>query len=978
KMKRSNTEIGIFSLNIYCLGEIFRHIQLNCLNCNKDIDINPLIRYLDLINFAISCESLTKAFKDWSPQLFRELRIEHNFLKRTPWIEIDFSDIYNNMQYLGLRAKKDYWKAYINTIKDNDQLQSLKLNYEQTKCDAENSDRLGELVNAVQDKSTLKELVIKRRGYSFENVPKFGNLEILHLDARMYVSDLILLCQSNPGLRCIKLGSSELYGRLSDIWPHCTQLESLTFVMKQGQDAGEFAPLARLPNNEVLTIKGVHEEGTLIRLFQGLKEKQIRKICIPNAYVTNEEAFALAEIRSMVSLKCSLLDNSIYGDLPLSGNLTEVCILSYPNLLDTGEDITDYEEIQGKTHLKLSLRPDTKLVNIPEANNYQWLQTKESSVLLKSWEQEYALAHRLRCEGWFYISFLAKTFQITSQSGYMVIEKLVLYQREPITQEDVELLATIPTITTIRCYFRQMHQMIAVKIFHMAAISEMENRVDRIKTEKCEVHLIHSQNSVTLVLDIYADTIIKARKFAPLFNLKNLKCLKIRGDLWDPFVFAREMQDLQELEVDIVKPAELPLLSLIGSLKVLKCGFFCSENIEHLAELDQLESLTITVHPQGSLRTLFKSLAFKENQKLRKLIVQRTGLTAKEIYEVASIKSLESLQLGLPDSQRGLQTSDRQKKYMNIRYCPKCSVMQSELGELEHRTFLERVISSEPDKAALLYQMHLRPDVNFYFNSFKLEHLASLPHLQDLSINFEYTTKDVEKLLRNIARQNPKKLQKLSIASQRFELISQFENLKSLRYGIYYIQDIQNAASLRNISELQIHNCLDADLWEFLKELEILSGLQCLLLNNADLGFLDLVEISKLTWLKHLRLGLADKKFIFMLVHLKDLEYLEITSKHFADENQVNFVLSYLVSCKKLRHLSLNRFYRLLTVPFVNVIMGSIKFFRDPEQHPPLKLSGVWCDFKRVNELDRYNEDYIKLERPNQQDYQSSDESDED
>ncbi|KAI8041363.1 hypothetical protein M5D96_005621 [Drosophila gunungcola] len=215
---------------------------------------------------------------------------------------------------------------------------------------------------------------------------------------------------------------------------------------------------------------------------EGIPEKQVRRICIPETYVSSEEAFALASMPILISLKCCMRDTSVYSDLPLTGNLTDICLMPHPK---------QYDSIQSYG-IKLLTKNMVKLT----------------------------------------VSALRVAMAVC-------IEKIVMFKNDPISDQEVATMAAIPTLTTIRCSITQVEQMIAVKLLQLKGITEAEKRVDRIRTE------------------------------------------------------------------ELVK---------IRSLKTLKSGFFCSKNIDLLAGMNQLETLILTVHPQGSLRKLFNNLALQKVQ----------------------------------------------------------------------------------------------------------------------------------------------------------------------------------------------------------------------------------------------------------------------------------------------------------------------------------------------------------------------------
>ncbi|XP_070073918.1 uncharacterized protein [Drosophila takahashii] len=263
---------SIFKLNDDCLYEIFRQIKHNC-DVENELQNNGHVRvnYSDLINFVISSERFVEAFKLWNYALYKELLIDFESLRYTTIINIDFGKMYDLLHNISNRDKEIYWKLYVNAIKENNQMVILEIKYQPEQYYPEHLDRFQAVIDAIRYKHTLKDLRINVHGYSLQNVPEFGQLEYLRLNIRMDQEDLVQLCRSNPYLFHISFTSTELFGRFTGIVPYCNQLIFLRLTMKTDIDATEYAALAKLPNLKTLILEGYHQEGTLVKLLQGLK-----------------------------------------------------------------------------------------------------------------------------------------------------------------------------------------------------------------------------------------------------------------------------------------------------------------------------------------------------------------------------------------------------------------------------------------------------------------------------------------------------------------------------------------------------------------------------------------------------------------------------------------------------------------------------------------------------------------------------------
>ncbi|KAH8364159.1 hypothetical protein KR084_003357, partial [Drosophila pseudotakahashii] len=939
--------IPILNLNSYCFNEILRQIKRSCASSNIKDD---LLKYSDLINFAISCEKFTKFFKEWSPDLYKIFCIENTFLSISPGIKIELSNIYAHMHRLSINENKLFWRNFLNQIKENEKLVSVNLTYEPTRFYSEHFDRFEDLIKCLKNKDKLRELSVKLKGYTFDSVPQISTLEILHIDARIDANILVQLCALNPNLQRLSLSNSELYnGRLSYIVPYCKRLEQLTIAMKLGVDAAEYEALAKLPRLNELILLGDHQEGSLLKLFQGLRKTMVQKICIPETYVSNEEVFALASIPRLVFLKCCFRNQSIFDNFPLRENITDLRLMARPNQYEV-----EMENGQEMGHFRVTHRMKVaKAANEGNANIFGGLLLQFDALL-----KELFSYTRIRGEGIYNTSSLLKTMHTSPETR--IVEEIFLDKNCQISEEDIVIMASVPTLTTIRCSFLQIKQMIAVKLLQLEGITETENRVDRIRTEYCEIRLVHGQESVTLILDFFGKCFENyANLFAPLANLRNIKRLEIKGNFkWGSLVAlfkgftSLESHTLQELEAVFLDPEELEEVTKIRSLRILKSGFFCSKNINKLNELDQLEVLVLTVHPQGSLQELFKLLASKKIPALKSLVIERTKLTSQEVVQLASLRSLESLQLGFSEIKVWEQSSIYKTYNLEVEFCQKCRLPTSSSIYVEHQTHVH-TLSSVPDKEALTAQYNFITQLYDNFTPANMELLANLPKIRELRIYFAYKTQVVEDLL---TMQNPKRLRKLSFASQNFRLISLFEDLQSLECVVYHTKDIEFTTHLRNLTELQINNALGISLWELLKELKVLLSLRCLHLDNTELEFLEVIEVTNINWLTALRLGLSDKKLIFMLIQLKNLEVLEITSTHYAAKDESNFIISFLKECKNIRSISLYRYYNLLRKDYVNRILNHIRFLEcsacliNPRS-PTFKLRGIWSDFESLSQV---------------------------
>ncbi|KAH8315641.1 hypothetical protein KR059_006967, partial [Drosophila kikkawai] len=943
-MGDSARESNILSLNSFCLYNIFRRIKINCENAHNAKD--TVGQYLDLMNFAISCETLTKVFREWDPELYEELRLTLDFSNRGPLINVNLSSLYKFMQKQSPREQKLFWSAYLNAIRENDELKSVKVTYKPSQYYPQHLDRFEALLDALKEKKTLRKLDITMRGYSFEYVEIKG-LKTLHLDARMDVNDLIQLCQGSPNLRRLKLTSAEISGRLSDIVPYCNHLEYLTISMKEDLDAAEYAPLAQLPKLKDLTLLGEPIEGSLLKLFRGLKEISIQQISIPNVYITMEEQYALSEILSLTSLKCCPKDTYILQGLFYEPKNLKKTYLSFPLNRTTQMDLeTVVYRMRAVVRSRKIDSPETarEIARLSPGND----------------ELDWGiLAHALQyyVEAWITMDEIGLLAENYSKSALMEVSKLELSKDMPITQKVIDTLGAFPSITYIRCYLHQLEQIIAVKLQHLNSREWVFRRMDRIRTEHCEVRVLNLEvpEIWTVVLDFFEkDVSIDGSIFTPLVNLRNLTSLIIgnssgNGSLKALFKSFASMEThiLEYLRVPFLGPEEVAEVAKIRSLKELECGFFCSRFIDHLATMNQLQLLNINVHPMGRLRDLFKALASKQNQTLTYLIVERTVLTFEEVIEVARIESLWGLQLGLPDRQNWQHSPSHRAGNQYVRYCQKCQLPPRGSDIFQHRIYT-KALPFIPQEVGLDTQVRFLTELYETSTPLNLNLLTKLPRLRWLDIHLLYSIPAVENLCRTLALEAPQRTRKITFPSQDFKLMSQFEELQYLDCFVYHMQDIESVGLLRNLKELILHNIHGIEMWEILRELRELPYLECLVVNGKDLDNYEIAAVVNIKTLTRLTVGLASNEWFKYLILAKNLEILEVTSTHFANENEVDYINLICMKCIKLKTFSLFRYYGYITKIKVRELVNTLRSVRDATKYPYLLLRGIWVDFERL------------------------------
>ncbi|XP_016991713.1 uncharacterized protein LOC108053530 [Drosophila rhopaloa] len=444
--------------------------------------------------------------------------------------------------------------------------------------------------------------------------------------------------------------------------------------------------------------------------------------------------------------------------------------------------------------------------------------------------------------------------------------------------------------------------------------------------------------------------------FPPLVNVNNLKKIVVIGNLTNgslTTLFERlvpdKMRNLEELDIAIVEPEELRVLTKISSLKFLTCGFFCSQNWELLAELKQLESLNITVHPKGSLTNLFNILA--DQNILRSLIIQRTELTSEEVVAVSGTKSLKILQLGRPYDKNKYEVLG---EVLSYRICQKCRSPIGSPIEMDHMRKVILKICCVTNEADMVSSSYF--DVDLSSQPDNLELLAHLPQLTELGIHFLFKARCIEGLINALALRSYQTLCKFSLTLSAMFVEDQF------------VKSIAKIALLQNLSELHIENNEGFSLTELFDLLKTSAQLRSLILEKTHINFEETLAIGNIKRLQKLVVGFSNDASFEVLGQISDLEYLEIISVHNKIEHKMRPIIK---SCKKLRSILLNH---LLTNEFTNSILDITKSERDPNIQPPLKLCCPGDNSLIPERLNGCDATFLDIEQPPEESWRKSDE----
>jgi len=113
--------------------------------------------------------------------------------------------------------------------------------------------------------------------------------ERLKLNDNITSKALVDICLSLPNLKTLAVRRIKISGSISDIAPHCGNLEMLSVEFSTGDDVAKFAPLAQLPNLKTFTITGIYKSGSQYIFFNDLTKLHRPKSLPPLALTIEDD-----------------------------------------------------------------------------------------------------------------------------------------------------------------------------------------------------------------------------------------------------------------------------------------------------------------------------------------------------------------------------------------------------------------------------------------------------------------------------------------------------------------------------------------------------------------------------------------------------------------------------------------------------------------------------------------------------------------
>ncbi|KAH8307457.1 hypothetical protein KR044_012649, partial [Drosophila immigrans] len=890
----SSPTTSFVNLNSVCIVEILKQIKKNC-------DINELTNseaksiYLDLINFALTCEWFRDEFWNWDTRLYESLEVEETYLAQSKSIIVDFKKLYKRLAKLNQKDKYSSWNIYVNCIKSNSRLEKIELRYVSSQYDKKICEVVGMIMDALQNKGRIKILIINMEGYNLEKLPQLWNLKQLTVNAKINANNLADYCKLNKSLSRLDLMNKELSLHLVDNVRHCKKLKDLTFMIKKDFSDTEYIELSTHFNLVNLRILGVHESGSLTPLIRALatkKSSRLTRLVIDAAPLDIIEIAEACEIKSLQEFRCRFvnLENFHLILYRVEGN-------DYVNFnFEQKSDATDLAflahlpkfqslRIHGR-HKTGTLKPLFKVIAEKESPYLQRLKSLE------------------------YIGGNKDTRTMFNNDEMQELLKIKTLDNLDCSFSDdrpMNLPTELPNLTTVTIATQKTAALL------LAVLMGCLNEITVIRGFR-EITFNKKLRKLTITNSSYENDVFDAEEYAALAQLPQLKSLYIVGphklgtfkNLFGQLAtLANEtLQEIIFKNTDkyqdcsqhlLLNSDETKQIIKISSMKRLKCGFSDGKSVKLLPKLINLTELKLIRYPESSLEPLFQELASLDSSNLQYLVLSGSPLKYEEIAQVAKVNSLKRLHCALADGQNvELLAQLNQLEELNIKAdeCSSLVTLFQAFVATKSKTLRHLKIA---DRSMLLGEM---------------QYISQITNLNKLCCTLNCT--ESIRLLTNLPDLRELSIELDQCETEGIEILAKLKNLIAL--------DIKSPAvgSLKNLLTQPLN-------------------LQSLIIRENDIDSSETAAIGNIKSLERLKCGFDEEPSYEFLLALKNLEVLEITSFFYIDENS-QFMLNLLQNCRKLKSIVLHYGGRFVEQEFLSNALRVLKEVRNPEEQEALRL----------------------------------------
>ncbi|KRJ99081.1 uncharacterized protein Dyak_GE28112, isoform B [Drosophila yakuba] len=594
-------------LNADSILEIMKYVIIDCqLNEGRHVEMG-IVDFNDLINFVLAHEFFVELLADHHKILYKDLELA--LACRTIKLLIDLR--------VNKQSKNEeiFWRSFLESVREKSPF-DLQLSFQ------------GLYVH------------IKITGISSGRTHQ----ETLKFDLTLNADALADILSSNQNLTKLSFESTEVHGDLSDIIPHCANIEELRITLNAGDVASQYEPLVNLPNLKNILVTGLQRSESESLFFSNLK-KWHRPSSLPPLTLKIEDY--LTDIHRPItfatfnSLRCFRVNETkAYYERKYKWKWNAIFRAEY-DLSAMKDDSSSIED----SLATIRLGEGVKI-------KFIWSEGRQK------------------------LEYLNTIFDAFA-ANLSTIEELNLSELRPYRSElkgvrfkDISKVTEIQTIRSLRCCvsdvtgvqkLADLNKLENLEIYHSGDGNLIElltklaekNTIKCIKTGKLtheEVLKITQMRSMkTLVSRLLNEDDLKF--FAELANssIEEIIIMEYNNSIWvTPSLFytirARQLGhfDIWHKKLNFIETVDV---SKITGLKRLCAGFVDAECAEILDRLPQLEDLTIGFI-KTPLETLLRVIALKSPMTLKKLELCN-WIGGSECECLTQFETLESLTCSL-------------------------------------------------------------------------------------------------------------------------------------------------------------------------------------------------------------------------------------------------------------------------------------------------------------------------------------------
>ncbi|XP_043643508.1 uncharacterized protein LOC122613416 isoform X1 [Drosophila teissieri] len=930
---------GMFILNADCILEIMKYVITDC-QYNKRHVKSGTLAYDDLINFVLAHEFFVELLADHHKILYKDLELV--LACRTVKLLID------------LRVNKQsnnggfFWRSFLESVSEESPF-DLQLTFQ------------GLYVH------------IKITGISSGRTHQ----ETFKFDLTLTAEALADIFRSNQNVTKLSFESTEVHGGLSDIIPHCANLEELSITLHAGDVVSQYEPLVKLPNLKKILVTGLRRSKSESLFFSSLR-KWHRPSSLPALTLKIEDDLTdihrpvtFATFNSLLCLRVN--ETKAYYELKYKWKWNAIFMAEYDlsameddsNSIDDslatirlGEGVkVKFIRSEGKLELKLGDNSDiSQMGSLSKLPNLTRLVVQN-----KTYCSEYP-------------DSLAKFLRSMAPNGSFALKSCKINYGQ-LHQAEIEELAKIKSLRFLACHlhdvpdinFSQMTNLQHMKLNFRHNYYHITSNVIHNLLSKCQVQATIFSEHVTITL-LRTEKRLEINLFncentdfaIPLAKLKDFNTLVISGRQGLEYLnmifdaFAANLSTIEELDLSELRPyrselnrvrfEDISKVTEIQTIRSLRCCLSDVTGVQKLADLQKLENLEIYHSGDGNLTELFTKLAEKNTIKC----ISTGKLTHEEVLKITQMKSMKTLVcrfLNEDDLKFFAELANSSvEELIIIEYNNSIWVTPSlfytirarQLGHFD--IWYKKLHFFETVDVCKI--TGLKRLCAAFVDSECAQILDRLPQLEDLTIGFTYTT-NLENPLRVLALKSPSTLKKLElcnwIGGSECACLTQFETLESLTCSLRNETGIDHLANIQNLKELLIHRD-SATLINLFRAFAQKSDSKLEKLQAPVTCSDEMREISQIKSLRTLNIDLTKMcDNLSDLSRLNELKSLSIIDSCGCKLNSDSF-LPIFRYCPKLDRVDLG-FYYGVAIDLVSKVNNVLKSNRDPVNQKPLQLS---------------------------------------